>query len=75
MPKSKSANDLAWQAKKRYGIKQEYAEYRSSKGLDNDSTTASAFAISKIAGGVKYMGMTEREIVLLLVGSLPDNFD
>ncbi len=74
MTKRKSPNDLYWKSKKENQIREKYASFLKDEGKDNNPDNAQLFAIKKIAGGHDYMGMNERELILLF-GDLPYMYD
>jgi hypothetical protein len=75
MTSKKSHNDLYWDAKKKSQIKDEYKSYLDRSGEQPNPDNAQAFAAIKIDGGFDYLGMSERDLILLLAGKLPYMYD
>lgn len=75
MSKKKTPDELYWDEKKREQIRLEYNNYLSVEGKDNNPHMAQIFATKMIAGGHDYMGMKERDLILLLAGELPYMYD
>ena len=75
MATKKSHNDLYWDAKNKSKIKDEYKSYLERIGESSNPDNAQAFAITKIDGGFDYLGMKERDLILLLAGKLPYMYD
>jgi hypothetical protein len=75
MPGRQSANELARKAELQRELIRDYKQYCKEQAFAHDDISASAFAIRRLGNSTKYMNMTEREIVSLLRGTLPSNFD
>lgn len=75
MATKKPHNDLYWDAKKKSKIRDEYKSYLERTGESSNPDNAQAFAIMKIDGGFDYLGMNERDLILLLAGKLPYMYD
>lgn len=73
MAKKMSANDLYWKAQIETQIKEDYAEFLSREGIDRGPNSAHLFALRKRAEG--FCEMSERDLILLVAGSLPYMYD
>jgi hypothetical protein len=73
MAKKKSPNDLYWEAMAHTQIKNEYVQFLQQDGLERNPDSAQMFAIRKRRDG--YRGMSERDLILLVLGDLPDMYD
>ena len=75
MAAKRTHNEKYWGMMKHQQIKKEYAQYLTEEGRRNDPHAAQLFAMKKIAGGFDYMGMNERDLILVLAGRLPYMYD
>ncbi len=75
MPKQKSSNELYWIMMEKNQVREEYNHFLADSGNEDNSNSAHICAIQKIAGSHDYKGMTERELILFLVGELPYMYD
>jgi hypothetical protein len=75
MPAKETPNQKYWDVLKQKQIRDEYAHFLTEEGRENDPHSAQLFAMKKIAGGFDYMGMRERDLILLLAGRLPYMYD
>ena len=73
MAKKKGPNDLYWEAMAHTQIKNEYVQFLQQEGLERNPDSAQRFAIRKHRDG--YRGMSERDLILLVVGNLPEMYD
>lgn len=75
MSKKKTPDELYWDEKKKDQIRLEYNNFLSVEGGGSNPHMAQIFATKMIAGGHDYMGMKERDLILLLAGELPYMYD
>jgi len=76
MIKSKiSAIDLLEKKLTNDQIKKEYEEFIHQENLERNPNSAMVFAMLKIQNSFTYLGRSERQIILLLEGSLPHMYD
>lgn len=73
--KKKTPNDLYWEMKNKDQIREQYDSFLKDEKLENNSHSAHLFALRKIGGGYDYMGLKERDLILLLAGELPEMYD
>lgn len=71
----KAPNELHWDMMKKNQIRDEYNQYLTEEGRENNSHSAHLFALTKIGGGHEYMGLKERDLILFLAGELPNMYD
>jgi hypothetical protein len=75
MTKRKSPNELYWESRKNQQIREQYEEFLQ-KGSHNRSLhSAHLFAMRVLGGSSRYLGYSERELILLLAGELPYMYD
>jgi len=60
---------------KRKQLRDEYEEFLKSKRMESSPHSAHVFAIQKLSGSHKYLGLSEQEIILHLAGELPYMYD
>jgi hypothetical protein len=75
MVKRTSDNEKYWRMKSIEQLRADYALFLSSEDKENTPHNAHIFAIQKLSGSREYMGLSEREIIITLAGSLPDMYD
>jgi len=75
MSQGRSDNRKHWDVMKRKQLRDEYEEFLESKQMDSSPHSAHMFAIQKLSGSHKYLDLSEREIILHLVGELPYMYD
>jgi hypothetical protein len=75
MATKRTHNEAYWDMLAEKQVKEEYARWLAEKGRANDPHTAQLFAMEKIAGGFDYMGIKERDLIILLAGRLPYMYD
>jgi hypothetical protein len=75
MSKKKTPNKSYWNEKKKEQVRLDYNNFLSVEGKDNSPHMAHIFATRMIAGGHDYMGMKERDLILLLAGEPPHMYD
>ena len=73
--KKKTRDDRYWDAQKKRQILSEYEQELKVEGKTNTPHNAQLFAMKRIGSGHKYIGMTEREIILYLADKLPPMYD
>lgn len=75
MSKKMAPDEMAWKAKKDAQIIAEYEGYLESESAESSPENAHLFALKKIQGGFDYMGYKERDLIIMLAGSLPVDYD
>jgi hypothetical protein len=73
--RKRTPNERYWDLTKKMQIQGEYARWLKEHGREKNPDTAQQFAMEKIAGGHDYLGMKERDLILLVAGELPYMYD
>lgn len=56
-------------------LREEYDNFLKDEGTQQSPDTAHVFAMRKTSGSFRYLGLSEREIILELAGELPDIYE
>lgn len=75
MTTEKEINNRYWKAKKNQILKDQYHDFLKNKGLQASPHSAHIFAMHVHQNGLAPEDMSEREIILVVHGSLPEHYD
>jgi len=75
MSKKKSDNEKYIEIIRQNQAKEAYAKFLDEENRPRDANSAHLFALKKIGGGFEYLGMNERQLIILLAGKLPYMYD
>lgn len=75
MAKRPTSDDKFWRMKETSQLRKEYDNFLKDEGTQQNSHTAHVFAMRKTSGSFRYLGLSEREIILEFAGELPDMYE